>query len=170
MNSGFWKAGHTPTLLASFLYFDVSFMVWVLLGPLAIQIATDLHLTSAQKGLMVATPMLAGAMFRIVMGVLVDHLKPKKAGAIGQLIVMAALMWAWLAGVDSYQKILVLGIFLGVAGAAFAVAFHSLRAGTRRSIRALHLASPAQVIPARCSPRCLRPRWRSFSVGMGCLV
>ena len=122
MNSGFWKAGHTPTLLASFLYFDVSFMVWVLLGPLAIQIATDLHLTSAQKGLMVATPMLAGAMFRIVMGVLVDHLKPKKAGAIGQLIVMAALMWAWLAGVDSYQKILVLGIFLGVAGAAFAVA------------------------------------------------
>ena len=122
MNSGFWKAGHTPTLLASFLYFDVSFMVWVLLCPLAIQIATDLHLTSAQKGLMVATPMLAGAMFRIVMGVLVDHLKPKKAGAIGQLIVMAALMWAWLAGVDSYQKILVLGIFLGVAGAAFAVA------------------------------------------------
>lgn len=122
MNSGFWKAGHTPTLLASFLYFDVSFMVWVLLGPLAIQIATDLHLTSAQKGLMVATPMLAGAMFRIVMGVLVDHLKPKKAGAIGQLVVMAALAWAWLAGVDSYQKILVLGIFLGVAGAAFAVA------------------------------------------------
>jgi len=122
MNSGFWKAGHTPTLLASFLYFDVSFMVWVMLGPLAVQIATDLHLTPAQKGLMVATPMLAGAMFRIVMGVLVDHLKPKKAGAIGQLIVMAALMWAWLAGVDSYQKILVLGIFLGVAGAAFAVA------------------------------------------------
>ena len=122
MNSGFWKAGHTPTLLASFFYFDVSFMVWVLLGPLAVQIASDLHLTPAQKGLMVATPMLAGAMFRIVMGVLVDHLKPKKAGAIGQLVVMAALAWAWLAGVDSYQKILVLGIFLGVAGAAFAVA------------------------------------------------
>jgi len=120
MNSGFWKAGHTPTLLASFLYFDVSFMVWVMLGPLAVQIATDLHLTPAQKGLMVATPMLAGAMFRIVMGVLVDHLKPKKAGAIGQLIVMAALMSAWLVGVDSYQQILVLGIFLGVAGAAFA--------------------------------------------------
>ena len=120
MNSEFWKAGHTPTLLASFLYFDVSFMVWVMLGPLAVQIAADLHLTPAQKGLMVATPMLAGAMFRIVMGVLVDHLKPKKAGAIGQLIVMAALMSAWLVGVDSYQQILVLGIFLGVAGAAFA--------------------------------------------------
>ncbi len=29
----FRKAGHTPTLAAAFLYFDVSFMVWVILGP-----------------------------------------------------------------------------------------------------------------------------------------
>ena len=42
MNKSFWKAGHTPTLLAAFLYFDLSFMVWYVLGPLAVQIATDL--------------------------------------------------------------------------------------------------------------------------------
>ena len=30
----FRQAGHTPTLISAFLYFDVSFMVWVLLGPL----------------------------------------------------------------------------------------------------------------------------------------
>ena len=92
--TSFWKAGHTPTLLASFFYFDLSFMVWVILGPLAIQISTDIGLTPAQKGLMVATPLLAGALLRIVMGVLVDHLKPKKAGLIGQLIVIAGLAWA----------------------------------------------------------------------------
>ena len=90
--SSFWKAGHTPTLLASFFYFDLSFMVWVILGPLAVQIAGDLGLTPAQKGLMVATPLLAGALLRIVMGVLVDHLKPKKAGIIGQVIVMLSLI------------------------------------------------------------------------------
>jgi NNP family nitrate/nitrite transporter-like MFS transporter len=122
MNKSFWQAGHTPTLFAAFFYFDLSFMVWVLLGPLGPQIAGDLHLTAAQKGLMVATPMLAGAVFRLIMGILVDHLKPKKAGAIGQLVVMAALAWAWLSGIDSYQQILVLAIFLGVAGSAFAVA------------------------------------------------
>ncbi|WP_304167541.1 hypothetical protein, partial [Phenylobacterium aquaticum] len=33
LNRSFLKAGHTPTLFAAFLYFDVSFMVWVLLGP-----------------------------------------------------------------------------------------------------------------------------------------
>ena len=36
-------------------------MVWVLLGPLAVLIAPDLHLNAGQKGLMVAVPVLAGA-------------------------------------------------------------------------------------------------------------
>ncbi|HEV2609192.1 MAG TPA: nitrate/nitrite transporter [Noviherbaspirillum sp.] len=120
--TSFWKAGHTPTLLASFFYFDLSFMVWVILGPLAVQISTDIGLTPAQKGLMVATPLLAGALLRIVMGVLVDHLKPKKAGLIGQVVVIAGLTWAWLGQLASYQSLLFLGVLLGVAGAAFAVA------------------------------------------------
>ena len=122
MQKSFWQSGHKPTLFSAFLYFDLSFMVWVLLGPLAVQIAGDLHLSAAQKGLMVATPVLAGALLRLVMGVLVDQLKPKKAGLIGQVIVLAALLVAWLHGIHSYQQTLLLGVFLGFAGAAFAVA------------------------------------------------
>jgi len=122
MKSSFLKTGHTPTLFAAFLYFDLSFMVWVLLGPLAVQIAKDLHLNPVQKGLMVATPVLAGALLRIVMGILVDHLKPKLAGLVGQVIVIGALTFAWYFGVRSYEQVLVLGLALGVAGAAFAVA------------------------------------------------
>lgn len=122
MKTSFLKAGHPPTLLAAFLYFDLSFMVWVILGPLGVQIAMDLGLTAAQKGLMVATPVLAGALLRIVMGVMVDHFKPKMAGTIGQVIVMAALLTAWLTGIDSYQQVLALGVALGMAGASFAVA------------------------------------------------
>ena len=122
MNPGFWKAGHVPTLLAAFFYFDISFMVWVMLGPMGVQIAADLGLSAAQKGLMVATPILAGALLRVVMGLLVDHLKPKLAGTIGQVIVLAALGTAWIFGIHSFQQILLLGMFLGMAGAAFAVA------------------------------------------------
>lgn len=122
MNTAFWKAGHTPTLLSAFLYFDLSFMVWVILGPLGVQIARDLALNDAQKGLMVALPVLAGAVLRILMGLLVDHLKPKKAGAIGQIIVMGGLAWAWLGGIHTYGQVLALGALLGFAGAAFAVA------------------------------------------------
>jgi len=122
MSAGFWQAGHRPTLFAAFLYFDLAFMVWVILGPLGVQIAHDLNLTPAQKGLMVATPVLSGALLRLVMGILVDHLKPKLAGVIGQVIVIATLLLAWWLGVDSFQQVLVLGVFLGVAGASFAVA------------------------------------------------
>ena len=118
----FLQAGHTPTLLAAFLYFDLAFMVWVLLGPLGISIAKELGLSHAEKGMMVATPVLAGALLRIVMGILVDRLSPKKAAIIGQVVVIAAMTYAWQIGVHSYTEVLILGLFLGVAGASFAAA------------------------------------------------
>ena len=118
----FLKTGHTPTLFAAFLYFDLSFMVWVMLGPLGVQIAHDLALAPAQKGLMVATPVLAGALLRVVMGLLVDHLKPKTAGTVGQIVVLIGLAWAQFVGIATYFEVLVLGLFLGMAGASFAVA------------------------------------------------
>ena len=119
---GFWASGHTPTLIAAFLYFDLAFMVWVLLGPLAPEIAKTLALTPAEKGLMVATPTLAGAVLRIVNGLLVDRIGPKTAGAISQVIVIAGLLCAWLLGVDSFAGTLALGVILGFAGASFAIA------------------------------------------------
>ncbi|MFT3904695.1 MAG: nitrate/nitrite transporter [Steroidobacteraceae bacterium] len=122
MDTGFWKAGHRPTLFAAFFYFDISFMVWVLLGPLGVAISKDLGLSPAQKGLMVATPVLAGAVLRIVNGVLVDRLKPKLAGLIGQLFVISGLFIAWSVGVHSFNQILLLGVVLGMAGASFAIA------------------------------------------------
>ena len=118
----FLKAGHAPTLFAAFLYFDLSFMVWVILGPLGVAIAKDFHLDPAQKGLMVAIPVLAGAVLRLVNGVLVDRIGPKKTGMIGQLIVLTGLVLAWLLGVHNYHQVLALGLVLGVAGASFAVA------------------------------------------------
>jgi NNP family nitrate/nitrite transporter-like MFS transporter len=122
MSTSFWKAGHTPTLFAAFLYFDLSFMVWYVLGPLGVQIAADLGLTTQQRAMMVATPILAGAVLRFLMGMLADRTSPKSAGLVGQVIVIAALAVAWLHGVHSYEQALLLGLFLGFAGASFAVA------------------------------------------------
>lgn len=122
MNKGFWDAGHRPTLFAAFLYFDLAFMVWVLLGPLAPNIAADLGLNAAEKGLMVAIPTLAGAILRLVNGLLVDRIGPKRTGAIGQLIVIFGLLSAWSLGVHSFGGTIAVGIILGFAGASFAVA------------------------------------------------
>ena len=76
----FLKSGHAPTLFSAFLYFDVSFMVWIILGPLGIFIAQDLGLTSGEKGLMVAIPVLSGAVFRFFMGLLIDRIGAKLTG------------------------------------------------------------------------------------------
>src|SRR6185503_19398336 len=102
INRAFLKAGHLPTLLAAFFYFDMSFMVWVLLGALAVQMSADLGLNPAQKGFMVALPVLAGALLRVVFGVLVDRLQPKRAGIIGQVIVIVGLLTAWMAEIKTY--------------------------------------------------------------------
>jgi NNP family nitrate/nitrite transporter-like MFS transporter len=119
---GFWASGHVPTLIAAFLYFDLAFMVWVLLGPLAPDIARALALTPAQKGLMVAVPTLAGAALRVVNGLLVDRIGPKRSGTISQIIVIAGLFVAWALGVTSFAGTLALGVVLGFAGASFAIA------------------------------------------------
>src|SRR5215467_11830194 len=122
IDKSFLRAGHTPTLLAAFFYFDMSFMVWVMLGPLGVQIANDLHLDAGQKGLMVAVPLLAGAVLRVVNGVLVDRIGPKATGLIGQCIVIAGLLVAWYFGIHAFGQILAVGVVLGVAGSSFAVA------------------------------------------------
>jgi NNP family nitrate/nitrite transporter-like MFS transporter len=122
INRDFLRAGHTPTLFAAFFYFDISFMVWVMLGPLGVQIAAELNLDPARKGLMVAVPILAGALLRVVNGVLVDRIGPKRTGTIGQAIVLGGLLIAWIYGVHSFSRVLLLGVVLGVAGSAFAVA------------------------------------------------
>jgi NNP family nitrate/nitrite transporter-like MFS transporter len=122
MNKGFLKAGHLPTLFSAFLYFDVSFMVWVILGPLGVQISKTLGLDAAHKGLMVAIPVLAGAFLRIVNGVLVDYIGPKRTGQLAQLVVIAGLAVAWLHGIHNFNQVLMVGVVLGMAGASFAVA------------------------------------------------
>lgn len=122
MKKGFLQAGHLPTLFASFLYFDLSFMVWVILGPLAVMIAKDIGLNAAQKGLMVATPVLAGAFLRITAGVVAQHIGPKRAGILAQLVVILSLGAAWSIGLHSFEQMLLVGVALGVAGASFAIA------------------------------------------------
>ncbi|MDD2861554.1 MAG: MFS transporter, partial [Acidiphilium sp.] len=118
----FLKAGHWPTLFAAFLYFDMSFMIWVLLGPLAVQIGTALHLDPAQKGFMVALPVLAGALLRIVGGFAVDQFGARVTAIVAQLIVIAGLAVVGIVGITSYHEVLAIGLLLGIGGASFAVA------------------------------------------------
>jgi NNP family nitrate/nitrite transporter-like MFS transporter len=118
----FRKTGHWPTLLASFLYFDFSFMAWVTLGPLIVYITKELNIPVAEKFTLVAVPVLAGAVLRVPMGLFCDHVGAKITGSVAQLIVIAGIAFAWRSGLHSTLEVEALGVILGLAGASFAVA------------------------------------------------
>lgn len=115
------RSGHPATLFAAFLHFDISFMVWVLIGALGTYISADLNLGTAEKGWIVSVPLLGGAFFRILFGLSVDRFGPKKIGIVSLLIILVPLFWGWW-GATSLLQVVGIGFLLGVAGASFAVA------------------------------------------------
>ncbi len=117
----FRRAGHAPTLISAFLYFDVSFMVWLLPGALANSIVADFGLTDSQKGLMVAVPLLGGAVLRLALGLLTDRIGARRAALLGMVLTCLPLVLGWV-WADTFPKLLLVGLLLGVAGASFAAA------------------------------------------------
>src|SRR5258708_20219653 len=90
--SGFRKAGHTPTLISAFLYFDVSFMVWVMLGPLMPFLRDSLKLAPSQMGFLVALPLLAGSGLRPLLGALADRWGGRPRGILGLSLTFIPLL------------------------------------------------------------------------------
>lgn len=117
----FLSSGHLPTLLSAFLYFDVSFMVWVLFGPLTPFLAEQIHLSATQKGLLTAIPLLGGSFFRPILGLLADRVGGRRAGLTGLLLTLVPLVAGWHYATQLWQFYLI-GFLLGIAGASFAVA------------------------------------------------
>ncbi|MFB5265888.1 nitrate/nitrite transporter [Paenibacillus enshidis] len=117
----FLQSGHKPTLLGAFLYFDISFMIWGMIGPLAVVIAADIPMDPVQKAQLVALPVLGGSILRLLFGFLSDYIGPKLTGQIGMLMTLLPLLLGWL-WVDSLDQLYVVALLLGVAGASFAAA------------------------------------------------
>jgi len=118
---GFWQSGHKPSLFSAFFYFDMSFMVWVLIGPLAVIIMKDYPMDPVQKANLVALPTLGGSILRLVFGFLTDHIGPKRTGQIGLLLTTVPLVWGWQF-VHSLEHLYIVALLLGIAGASFAAA------------------------------------------------
>ena len=113
-------SGDTPTLIASFLHFDVCFMLWVLLGALGVFVADGAGLNAAQKGLMVAIPVLTGSLMRLPLGLLSDRIGGRRVGVGMLMFLLMPLLMGWRLG-SGVGTVFLLGAMLGVAGASFAV-------------------------------------------------
>ena len=117
---GILRSGHWPSLAGAWLHLTVSFMVWLLIGAMSISLARDLQLSDQQVAWLLALPLLSGAGLRMLAGWSADWIGARPTALVILLAEFAALLWGWL-GVFGYHDALVFALFLGVAGASFAV-------------------------------------------------
>jgi NNP family nitrate/nitrite transporter-like MFS transporter len=99
--------------------FTACFAVWVMFSIIGIPIKELLALNETQFGILVATPILTGSLMRLPVGILTDIY----GGRIVYFVLMlATILPLYLIGeATEYWQFLVLGLFVGVAGASFSV-------------------------------------------------
>ncbi|AEI13512.1 MFS transporter [Cellulomonas gilvus] len=116
--------GTTPRALNLALaawVFAITFWAWNLIGPLAVRYAEDMGLSASQKALLIATPVLVGALGRIPVGALTDRLGGRRMlSTLCFLSVVPVLLVMWAGSAGSYALLLAFAFLLGVAGTSFA--------------------------------------------------
>lgn len=99
--------------------FTACFAVWVMFSVIGIPIKTGLNLSDTQFGLLAATPILTGSILRLPLGMMTDKFggRPVYFWLMASVIIPLFL----ISKATEYWQFLVLGLFVGVAGASFAV-------------------------------------------------
>lgn len=115
------KGGFAQVLLAT-LASTVGFWAWMSISPLQQTYATEMGLDEGQISLMLATPVLVGALGRIVIGAMTDRFGGRKMFTVVLLLSAPAVLLVALAGsIQSFPLLMGAGFYLGVAGTIFAV-------------------------------------------------
>ena len=98
------------------------FWAWMSIAPLQKTYATSMGLTEGQISVMLATPVLVGALGRVVVGALTDRYGGRKMFTAILLGATPAVLLVALAGsLELYWLLIAAGLYLGVAGTVFAV-------------------------------------------------
>src|SRR5690242_18802274 len=121
--AGGQAAGRQPYLMLGMATagFALTFWAWALLSPLGAHFKQSLGLTSFQQALLVAVPVIVGALGRIPVGALTDRYGGRLMFPVVSFATIVPVLFLGLAGYRSLTMLLVGGFFLGVAGTSFAV-------------------------------------------------
>jgi NNP family nitrate/nitrite transporter-like MFS transporter len=101
--------------------FALTFWAWALLSPLGAHFKQALALTSFQQALVVAVPVIVGALGRIPVGALADRYGGRLLFPVVSFATIVPVLFLGLFGYRSLTGLLVGGFFLGIAGTSFAV-------------------------------------------------
>ena len=115
------RGGLGQVLLAT-LASTVGFWAWMVIAPLQQTYADEMGLDQGQISLMLAMPVLVGALGRIVTGALTDRFGGRRMFTAVLLAAVPPVLLVALAGaIGSFPLLLVAGFLLGIAGTVFAV-------------------------------------------------
>ncbi|MBS0364397.1 MAG: NarK/NasA family nitrate transporter [Proteobacteria bacterium] len=113
------RSGNLPVLFVTTWAFTACFAVWTMFGVTGIPIRAQLDLTLTQLGLLTATPVLSGALFRLPLGIWTDRFGGR---IIMLLLLVGSAVPLWISSyATSLWQFLLLGLALGLVGAAFSV-------------------------------------------------
>jgi MFS transporter, NNP family, nitrate/nitrite transporter len=101
--------------------FALTFWAWALLSPLGAYFKQALGLTSFQQALIVAVPVIVGALGRIPVGALTDRYGGRLMFPVVSFATIVPVLFLGLIGHNSLPAVLAGGFFLGLAGTSFAV-------------------------------------------------
>ncbi|WP_157002279.1 MFS transporter [Agromyces laixinhei] len=114
--------GQFGQVLLATLASTVGFWAWMAIAPLQQTYATEMGLDEGQISLILAMPVLVGALGRIPVGALTDRFGGRRMFTFVLLASVPPLLLVALAGVlKSFPLLMVAGFVLGVAGTIFAV-------------------------------------------------
>src|SRR6266545_287194 len=99
--------------------FAICFAAWGLVSAFAPRFRESLHLSASKTALLVAVPVLLGALARIPMGMLTDRFGGRLVFTI--LMAVSAVPVFLVPAMTTYDSLLVTAFFLGLAGSSFAV-------------------------------------------------
>ncbi len=114
-----FKPGAARALFLSTSAFAVSFALWGLIGALAPTFAQAYGLSAKAKSLMIAIPVLLGALGRVPAGMLADRFGGRRVFAV--LLLLSAIPAVLIGFSNGYTALIALGLFLGLAGSTFPV-------------------------------------------------
>jgi NNP family nitrate/nitrite transporter-like MFS transporter len=108
-------------LAVATLGFGINFWAWALISPLGSFYSDLLELSSMQKSLLVAVPVVVGSLGRIPVGALTDRFGARVMFPLISALTIVPVLFVGYVADNSYALMLLGGFVLGLGGTTFAI-------------------------------------------------
>ena len=111
-------------LLMATIVFAINFSVWTLYAVLIVHLEQALQLSGTQIGILLAAPIITGALLRLPVGVLCECYSPKLIMLLQMLITVPPLFL--LPKVETFSGYVTVGLLIGISGVSFSIGIRYL--------------------------------------------